>query len=173
MFCRECGTKNEDDAKFCRNCGLPIVPIEETVADGQPGAAQQAGPQTGMPYGQPGPQAAYAAQGNMTKPTSASAVLSLIFGIISVVFCFTIVFSIGFGIAAIILSVTDRKKNGSSGLTIAGLVLGIIGISLALLIVIWFFASGEFSRLIAAARNGTLQDYLEHLGGSHYHVYGF
>ena len=31
MFCRNCGTENEDNAKFCRNCGLPIVPAEETV----------------------------------------------------------------------------------------------------------------------------------------------
>ena len=31
MFCRDCGTENDDNAKFCRNCGLPIVPVEETV----------------------------------------------------------------------------------------------------------------------------------------------
>ena len=24
MFCRKCGTKNPDDARFCRNCGTPM-----------------------------------------------------------------------------------------------------------------------------------------------------
>ncbi len=31
MFCKSCGTENEENAKFCRNCGLPIVPAEETA----------------------------------------------------------------------------------------------------------------------------------------------
>ena len=26
MFCRKCGTKNEDGAKFCEKCGTPLMP---------------------------------------------------------------------------------------------------------------------------------------------------
>ena len=29
MFCRNCGTENDENAKFCRSCGQPIVPVEE------------------------------------------------------------------------------------------------------------------------------------------------
>ena len=36
MFCRNCGAENEDNAKFCRSCGLPIVPDEETVVPETP-----------------------------------------------------------------------------------------------------------------------------------------
>ena len=197
MFCRDCGTQNDDNAKFCRNCGLPIVPVEETVStafeEKEPavveatvaeetveavvtpteGTPLQAEPQPGMPYGQPGPQAAYSAQGNVSKPVSASAVVSLIFGILSVVCCCTMFFAIGFGIAAICAAVMDRKKNGSSGLTTAGLVLGIVGLSLALIYLIWFFVSGEFDRLMTAIRSGNLQDYLNHIGDWNFNVYGF
>ena len=31
MVCKSCGTENEEGAKFCRNCGLPIVPESETI----------------------------------------------------------------------------------------------------------------------------------------------
>ncbi|MFN0121831.1 MAG: zinc-ribbon domain-containing protein [Blastocatellia bacterium] len=27
MFCNQCGTENKDDARFCRNCAMPLVPI--------------------------------------------------------------------------------------------------------------------------------------------------
>ena len=31
MVCKSCGTENEEGAKFCRSCGLPIVPESEIV----------------------------------------------------------------------------------------------------------------------------------------------
>ncbi len=218
MFCRECGTQNEDKAKFCRNCGLPIVPVEETiqpesvqnetpivetpvqeaaeqetsadttaqarqiVGDATQSQAQQAAegstqqqarqaaagtqgqPGPGMPYGTPGPQAAYVAQGNQVNPTSAGAIVSLILGIVSVVCCCTIILGVGCGIAAICVAISDRKKNGSNGLTTAGLILGIVGISLAVIYLVWFVVSGEFGRLMEAIRTGRLQEYLNRFG---------
>ena len=203
MFCRECGTENEDNAKFCRNCGLPIVPVEETiqpevekkeepvvdtpvaetvetpvtpVAEPQAAPGPQAAPdpaasqpQQNMPYGTPGPQAAFEAQGNSAKPVSGSAIVSLILGIVSVVCCCTCIIGIGCGIAAICLAVSDRKKNGSNGLTTAGLVLGICGISFAVIYIIWFIASGELDRLLTAIKYGNLQDYLNHFGNTNWY----
>lgn len=35
MFCRECGTENRNDRKFCSNCGAPLKdytkPVENTI----------------------------------------------------------------------------------------------------------------------------------------------
>lgn len=233
MFCRSCGKENDDGAKFCRGCGLPIVPVEETIEpdfseekietpvaedsitetemsdvagttaetpveetpvqeakgtyqsgpipQGQPypgGPAPQGQPYQGapgQPYGQPGPQAAYAAQGQNAKPPASSAsILSLIFGIISVVCCCGGILGVGFGIAAICIAVSDKKKNGQSGLGTAGLVLGIVGISLTVIFIIWFFVSGAFVEMLEAIRLGRLSDYINHFGdwGS-YSSYGF
>ena len=191
MFCRSCGTENDESAKFCRGCGLPIVPVEETenpkpveddAAPSQAGPTPQGqpyqggqGPVNGQPYGQPGPQAAYAAHGQMVKqPTSGSAVVSLIFGILSVVCCSGVIFGIGFGITAICVGASDRKKNGSNGVATAGLILGIIGLSLAVIFLIWFFASGAFFAMMDAIRTGRLSDFLRDFGdyGS-YSYYGF
>lgn len=33
VFCPECGTKNEDDALFCENCGFKLDPITEEVSE--------------------------------------------------------------------------------------------------------------------------------------------
>lgn len=33
MFCGKCGTKNEDDAKFCANCGAPLQTLAEENID--------------------------------------------------------------------------------------------------------------------------------------------
>ena len=34
MFCKSCGAENEEGAKFCRSCGLPIVP-EEVIRENE------------------------------------------------------------------------------------------------------------------------------------------
>lgn len=41
MFCSKCGTKNSDGAKFCLNCGTPIVCYSSTIANYTDGAAAQ------------------------------------------------------------------------------------------------------------------------------------
>ncbi|MEN6371571.1 MAG: CD225/dispanin family protein [Armatimonadota bacterium] len=50
MFCRRCGTQNEDNAKRCVRCGDPLIPAPEQQP-GQP-FGQQPGPLT-QPPGQP------------------------------------------------------------------------------------------------------------------------
>lgn len=63
MFCKQCGTENKDDARFCRNCAAPLVktivfnPVEpSTPPPAQPGMfsdnPQSAPPATPQNYGQ-------------------------------------------------------------------------------------------------------------------------
>ncbi|PLS27793.1 transmembrane serine/threonine- protein kinase B [Bifidobacterium parmae] len=58
MFCEQCGTRNDDGARFCGSCGAPLVdPNGGTGAaagPGQPGAVPHAVP---MPNGRPVPLA--------------------------------------------------------------------------------------------------------------------
>ena len=32
MFCQECGTKNQDNAKFCFNCGAKLCDLDGSIA---------------------------------------------------------------------------------------------------------------------------------------------
>lgn len=32
MFCPKCGTKNPDDGKFCRKCGIELEPVSELLS---------------------------------------------------------------------------------------------------------------------------------------------
>ena len=61
-------------------------------------------------------------------------ILSLIFGIIGIVGLFTLYFGLPFSIAAWILGAMGRKRNEDYSL--AGMILGIIGVALAVLFVI-------------------------------------
>ena len=53
MFCRKCGTKNPDDARFCRNCGTPMSSGPSVNGGGSVNGGQNGKP-TPPPMGQPG-----------------------------------------------------------------------------------------------------------------------
>ncbi len=53
MFCRKCGTKNPDDARFCRNCGTPMSSGPSVNGGGSVNGGQNGNP-TPPPMGQPG-----------------------------------------------------------------------------------------------------------------------
>ena len=53
MFCRKCGTKNPDDARFCRNCGTPMSSGPSVNGGGSMNGGQSGNP-TPPPMGQPG-----------------------------------------------------------------------------------------------------------------------
>jgi hypothetical protein len=72
--------------------------------------------------------------------TDANAIITLIFGILSILTFWTVIFGIIFGLIAIIfggISLSNLKKNGKSGKSIAtvGLVLGIVSLLLSVLLV--------------------------------------
>ena len=53
MFCRKCGTKNPDDARFCRNCGTPMSSGPSVNGGGSVNGGQNGNP-IPPPMGQPG-----------------------------------------------------------------------------------------------------------------------
>lgn len=105
-------------------------PANSYTPQGQPYGAN--------PYGQPTavPNYAGSASQNDGKATAA-----LVFGILAIVFLFTVVGGILFGIIAIVLGVLS-KKNGPDGKAKGGIVCGIIGLVLSVLIAIIGFAAG-------------------------------
>ena len=68
MFCRSCGTENEENAKFCRGCGLPIVPSEEVKQPEQKETPEETGApeQTAAP--EQNPSAAESNSANYEQP---------------------------------------------------------------------------------------------------------
>jgi hypothetical protein len=36
MFCPKCGTKNPEDGKFCRSCGVDLAPVNAAISGGLP-----------------------------------------------------------------------------------------------------------------------------------------
>ncbi len=76
-------------------------------------------------------------------------ILSLIFGIVSVMAnCCCMLSGIPFGIASIVLAVVDRSKNGSmSGMSIAGMICGIVGSAGVLVLFAVSVAFGVFAGL--------------------------
>ena len=73
-------------------------------------------------------------------------VTSLILGIISVVCCWSFYVAVPTGIIAIIFSVAGKKDEGK-GMGTAGMVLGIIGLTLSLLVII--AAIGMFAAVVS------------------------
>ena len=68
MYCPQCGTANDDSARFCASCGMDMR--QEQAAAQQPppsrqqGSVHQPGPPPGATY-QPGPQGAYTTRPNV------------------------------------------------------------------------------------------------------------
>ena len=100
-ICKNCEYKNSPDAKFCFNCGKNLD--ENQIENNEKTT-------------------------NVNSKTNVLAILSLIFGILSILFT-----SIWFPMLAITFSISAKKKiklfnENGNGLATTGLVLGIIGI---------------------------------------------
>lgn len=89
----------------------------------------------------------YSMQPTPTKePANVLAILSLVFGILSLLCCCWWIVSVIFGATAIILAIFSKKDGKLSGIAIGGLVCGIIGcvIHLIFLILGLVFTTSEF-----------------------------
>lgn len=53
MFCRKCGTKNADGAKFCINCGAELASPQPTAQPAGPVPPQATVPQATVPQATP------------------------------------------------------------------------------------------------------------------------
>ena len=83
---------------------------------------------------------------------SGLAIASMILGIISIVLCYFWRISMAAGIAGIVLGTMHNRKYGRCGMSAAGVICGIIGITLTiigfLLIIVSFLLFGEVLRAI-------------------------
>lgn len=153
MFCPMCGAPNEDDAAFCGNCGAVLNPGEQAAqatlpTEDTPTTVQEAVRTLEQP---PAPPEAAPVEGEVLPPsqtyrsapgrvgaalqTSGLAIASLILGIGGLTF----VPLLG-SLVAVILGYAARRdirsrpdEVGGSGVAMAGLVLGWIGVALAVL----------------------------------------
>lgn len=111
MFCPKCGTNNADGVSFCSNCGTTL----QTASTPMP-----------TPVPRPVNYKSY------SEPGKGLAIASLITGIVSL-----IMFAIICGTLAIVFGAIAKKKGYFGGMATAGLVLGIVGIVLWLLMLVF------------------------------------
>jgi len=112
-YCTECGSKVEEGARFCPNCGHEM---SQTPSISPPSAASPP-PQYSNQYSMPPSYQQY------QKGSNTKAILALVFGILGL-FVLPIIGSI----VAIILGALSRSQEEDSNLGTIGIVLGIIGI---------------------------------------------
>ena len=144
MICEKCGTFNNDDAVFCTTCGADLknqAPVAPAAPVQQPPYQQnpyqnpyQQNPYQQNPYQQNPYQSAPAAQ--ESTPGKGLAVVAMIMGIASLVFCCLYVVSWIPAVLGIIFGAIAKSKGCTSGMATAGIVLGAIGLGLVLLMVI-------------------------------------
>lgn len=119
MLCKNCGTLNDPNSKFCTSCGadLSLANEGETPVTPQPTYdAYNAAPQYPVQNPQDG---------------KGFAIASLVLGIVSF-FCFAFIS----GTLGIIFGVVAKNKGYKGGMATAGIVCGVIGIVLWILMMI-------------------------------------
>ena len=157
---------------------IPVQPAPEPVAsaagaapgysDGQ--QAYQQPYQGGQPYpgtqGQPYPgnqgqpyQGGQPYPGTQPKPKySGSSIACMVLGIVSAVFCGTVIVGIGCGIAALIVFGLARGKGERNGMLTAGLVTGIVGLVLSVIVLACIIFAGSIYGFANLWRSDDLRD---------------
>ena len=114
MFCKNCGSRVEDNAKFCPNCGSALDVVE--VVDEEKVVFVKEQPQQNNV--DRGPWKVFAKLGNVLG------VLSFIFSFIPFLNYFSLIISE----PAIVFSALGKKSKTHRGKANAGLVFGILGL---------------------------------------------
>ena len=175
MFCESCGSIIPDGQSFCTNCGSPAPqPIQPApvAQESAPQPAFQAAPQPApqpeyqpapQPEYQPAPQPAYqqpvyqqpvyvqpvvaSTPAQPVKRKKGAATAGMIFGILTVCFCWIPVVNIFMtpilGLLGLIFSIIGivKKGVGGKGKAIAGLVLSLLGTIIAVLMYVYMAAT--------------------------------
>lgn len=120
-FCTKCGAQNADNAQFCESCGGKLesqqpINAQQTVVNEQPIVNQQQN-QT---------------QGQQNTPGKGLGVASLVCGIVSF-FCFGFIL----GVLAVVFGGIAKSKGYKGGMATAGIVLGVVGLALYLICIIF------------------------------------
>lgn len=133
MFCKNCGSENNDTDKFCKNCGQPLS-AQESQQEGASGSAS--------PDPTPVQYTSYRQESPMDEsaPTGI-AIASMVLGIVSIVFCCFSVIAVACGIIAIVFAKKEEQRGVSNGFIKAGFICGLIGSILGgLYLIYWIFA---------------------------------
>lgn len=133
MFCKNCGSENNDTDKFCKNCGQPLSAQESQQEQASGSAAPDPTPVQYTSYQQESPM-------DESAPTGI-AIASMVLGIVSIVFCCFSVIAVACGVIAIVFAKKEEQRGVSNGFIKAGFICGLIGSILAgLYLIYWIFA---------------------------------
>ena len=139
MFCESCGSQVPDGQAFCSNCGKPVAqpvqPAAQPVQPVQQYAQPVAQPVYTQPVAQPQPVVqvqpapVVVVQQQPAKRGNGMATAGLVFGILTLVFCWIPFLNWFLGLLGLIFSIVGvaRKNVGGKGAAIAGLILTILG----------------------------------------------
>lgn len=193
MFCESCGSFIPDGQSFCSNCGAPASqpaaqPVSQPVAAAQPvqPVAQPVQPIAAQPvqpvaqpvqpvYQQPVYQQPVYAQpvyqqqpAAPVKKGNGAATAGLVFGILTLCFCWIPAFNIFttaiFGLLGLIFSIVGivKKNAGGKGKGIAGLImtlLGTIGTIIFYIFIVSAFANSTEGGELAEAWQELMEEY--------------
>ena len=159
MFCPQCGSLNQDNARACSNCGTLLTDLrqdssERVYEQPVPGSDAQQTPQVPPQQGQqmPPQQGGYMPS---TPPQQGNgkAVGALVCGICSIIFAGTVIIGVVLGIVAIVLAGSALKQS-ADGKAKAGRICGIIGLVLSVitLIVSLIFGVTAFTYIMNEAK---------------------
>ena len=147
MECKNCGTTNQDNAKFCSGCGADLslqnagegldMNAGQSIAYNVPPQNQNynynQAPCQNMNYGYP------PYQNNVQDPGKGLAIAALVLGIVSF-FCYPIIT----GVLGIVFGGVAKSKGCRSGMATAGIVCGAVGLGLWFIMLIAGFSIVPF-----------------------------
>lgn len=144
MFCKDCGTENDTEAKFCKSCGQPLN--QEQPQDAQNAQDMGSVDSSQKTYQEENQQNAQNENTGQDRSMykynynsgDSDATVALIMGVVSIVMCSSSIVGIGLGIMAIILAGKAKRQGSQSKNISAGQVCGIIGICLSSLATIYY-----------------------------------
>ena len=87
------------------------------------------------------------------------AIASLVLGILSIVCCCAGFFGVLPGVIGLILAIICFSKGNKGGMAVAGLVLNIIGVALAVVALIMLVADGSLAEILYALESGDFEDF--------------
>jgi hypothetical protein len=138
-FCTQCGAARNETARFCQECGTPVTTGSDTgAAIPRPDPAPQ--------YLQPAP-AYYGPPAAARQSVNGFAIASMVLGIIWIYWVGSIL-ALVFGYIARKQIAESGGKEGGGGMATAGIVLGWIGVGIAIALIV-------LSAVVAAAGSGT------------------
>jgi hypothetical protein len=159
-ICDYCGKQNPDDALYCSGCAFRFNKSENVYNTPYGSYTSQPG---GFPEYPGGPPHAMGRNSSGDPSKNWAAILSLIFGILSVVCFITLFFGLLFSVLGIVFGIVGLKSS-QSGLAIAGIVTGSLGLVFSIIMGIAFFAAlsnPDFSDPNMDQYRDFLEEYLE------------